>query len=330
MVQRLVFVGKAVLSITLVYWIIARANLSEVFDSLGSAKLSWLVLAGSMPAIGILLTVVRWGTLLRAQNARIPTTTLYQSYMVASFFGQFLPSTIGGDAVRAYDSWKLGASKSAAFSAILVDRFVGLTVLVCLGMVAVCFPSDLTRHIPAIYSIVVIAAIGILLCLWLFFAPSKQLVLVAEKTSRWLPDRVRSILGSIFEALTIYRRHAGALSQSLFLSILLQLNVVTFYFFIGRSIGIEISYGFYYLIVPIAVLVMLAPISLNGIGVREGVFVFLLGKFAIDDAHAVAFAWIEYGIVVFYGMLGGLVYAFRKAPVQELPSTDVCPTSTSG
>src|SRR5690606_28322746 len=78
------------------------------------------------------------------------------------------------------------------------------------------------------------------------------------------------------------------------------------------SLGLPVLFLNYFLIIPAALLVMMAPVSINGIGLREGAFAFFFGLFGVGRAEAVAFAWIAYGLLLIQGLLGGLVYAFRR------------------
>jgi hypothetical protein len=310
--QKAVFIAKLIFSTALLVWIVATANLRDVVDALSDANLGWFALAACMPAVGTCITAVRWKGLLQAQGFRMPLRGLIGSCMVAKFVGLFLPSTIAGDAIRAFDTWKAGANKSVAITALVVDRLSGLLVLALFGVFAICLPQEITRRFPVIYGCVGIGAVGLLVCVWCIFAPSARFIAAAQALAARLPERVRSLIEQPVAALAAYRGRTGALVQALLLSTLLQINVVTFYYFIGRTLGLEISYDLYYIIVPIAVFVMLAPISINGIGVRESIFVFLLGIYSVDDARAVAFAWVEYGTFTLYGLFGGFVYALRK------------------
>ena len=105
--------------------------------------------------------------------------------------------------------------------------------------------------------------------------------------------------------------HAALIKVFAF-SVVLQLNVVAFYWLIARGLGLDISFGQMLAAAPIAVFVMLVPITINGIGLREGIWIVLLGAYGFQDADAVALSWIELGLFVLFGLMGGLVYAARK------------------
>ena len=110
----------------------------------------------------------------------------------------------------------------------------------------------------------------------------------------------------------MYQGKPQALWRGLGLSVLLQINVVTFYWALSQALGLEINYGSWFVIAPIAIFVMMIPLSINGIGVREAIFIFLLSQWDVTNSTALALAWLEYGIFLAFGLVGGLVYMLRK------------------
>ena len=135
---------------------------------------------------------------------------------------------------------------------------------------------------------------------------------IVKSPVRFLPRRLQWMFEKMGNALAAFRGRRLALATALGISILFQLNVVAFYFLIGRSMGFEIPYYSFLLIVPLAIFIMLVPVSINAIGIREGAFVFLLGAFGINNVQAVAYAWVEFGLFLSFGLLGGIVYALRR------------------
>ena len=93
----------------------------------------------------------------------------------------------------------------------------------------------------------------------------------------------------------------------------LQLNVIAFYALIGSAFSFSIPWWTYFLIVPPALAVMLIPISVNAIGIRENIFVYLLGLYGIAAPDAVAFAWTAFGLLLIHGVMGGVVYALGRS-----------------
>ena len=146
-------------------------ELQDIISALGAANVHWLAVVTVSPACGLLITSIRWGGLLRAQIFYVPTGFLLQSYAVAGFVRQSLPTTIGGDAIRGCDCWRAGTDKSVAISSVATDRLLGLLALVSLGVVVMSFPNELTQRFPLLYSAIVLSAAGFLLTVALNLSP---------------------------------------------------------------------------------------------------------------------------------------------------------------
>ena len=105
-------------------------HLDELAATFRDIDLLPLLIAIILPAGGLLVSAERWRGLLAARGTNTSTPKLLSYCIIGGFFTQFLPSTIGGDAVRAYYSWRAGAPKSVALASVGVDRVLGAIVLV--------------------------------------------------------------------------------------------------------------------------------------------------------------------------------------------------------
>ena len=309
--RRAVFI-KSVISIALIAFILSRVDVLQTVDVLLEAHFGLLALAWSLTFVGALLTASRWRILLAAQGISSSIRHLIFCWMTACFFNQFLPSTIGGDAVRIYDSWKLGATKVGATAVIVVDRLLGLFALMIFGVIALYLSSLLVEQHPEIRVLVVGAAILLgLIAAWIFF-PSQSVGVIVNKLLSVLPGKIKGIGNKFRRALAVYQGRTGVLIKALILSAILQFNVIMFYFLVGSALDLPITFLDYMLIIPVANVVLLLPITINGVGLREGVFVLLLAAFGVAPATSIAFAWASFILFTLYGLLGGIVYAVRK------------------
>jgi uncharacterized membrane protein YbhN (UPF0104 family) len=109
-----------------------------------------------------------------------------------------------------------------------------------------------------------------------------------------------------------FRNQRAGLALALFLSFLLQANVVLYHWIVANALGVSVSLTAFFLIVPIAIVVMMIPVSINGIGVREGLFVLLLSVHGVPQAEGLAYAWVIYALLLLQGLIGGVVFAFRR------------------
>jgi len=309
--RRLLPYAKLLISAGLVTWIISSSDLAQVWESLRGVELEYLAFAFLSLPLGVYLGASRWKGLLRAQGVDASLPFLYGSHMVAAFIKQFLPSTIGGDAIRGYDSWRAGASKSIAVATVGVDRLLGMLVLALYAAGAVLF-APTVGEIWLLRLLALGAAVVLVVIVASIFLPRPKLPGFILRAWSSVPGIVQRPFNKLIGALGAFSGRQDALAAGFGLSILLQLNVIVFYWLIARSLGFGLSVGQMFLVVPIATFLMMLPISINGIGVRESAWVGLLALYGVGAAPAVALAWLEYGLMLLLGLIGGIVYATRR------------------
>jgi len=303
---------KISLSVVLILWMTHDIALGSVFAIISESSTALLTLAFSLFFVGYVITAFRWRTLIRVQGGDAPIFFLVRSFMVALFFNNFLPSTVGGDVVRMYDSWRLGNSKSDAVTVVLVDRFLGVIVLLWFALLALIFDEAVAGAVPFIGVWVAASLTGIGIVTWLILKIPVSTTQMLSSAKSGGVARIGRILEKVHRSFQAYRHARSAVLGALILSVLLQINVVVCFILIARSIGIEVPVESMFLIIPVALFIMMLPISINAIGVRETVFVFLFSLYGIENIQALAFAWLAYGLTLSQGILGGIVFALRK------------------
>lgn len=299
---------QVVVSGGLIYWLLRGTNLAEIFTAVRSADIWLLILAFSLHIVGYIMSAFRWRLLLRTRGAEASIPYLLESYVVGVFFNNFLPSTIGGDIYRAYDSYRLGHSRSNAVAIVFVDRFLGLLALMLFALLALLSSNELTRNIPLLNIWVLLGSLGMIVIVWIMFMSPRWLLTIVANLKIPYGRKIRVIV----EAFLGFRGQRLVLFKALGLSALLQANVVLHYYLLAQSLRLPIPVYSFFLIIPLATVITMLPISVNGIGVRENVYVFFFAPFAVLKPEAVAFAWIAYGMVVLQGIIGGIVYALRR------------------
>ncbi|WP_281826344.1 lysylphosphatidylglycerol synthase transmembrane domain-containing protein [Jannaschia rubra] len=286
----------------LLLWIVMSADLAAVWAVMSKADPLLLVLAVAMQVLGAAIVALRWQRLLAVRGVTPGFRYLWTSTVSAFFFRQFLPSVVGGDAIRSYDAWRAGATPGFTALSLVVDRLFGLLTLIGFAAVAAVSMRRVVEGLPGLWLTTGIALAIVGGGLALLMLPG-QIPLPARS-----PARLRRIV----EGMRAFDGARGIVGPCLGLSILLQVNVVTFYWVLSQALGLGVPYGAFYAIVPIAIFAMMAPFTINGIGVREVVFIFLLGLWGVDESMALAFAWTEFAVILAAGLIGGAVYAIRK------------------
>lgn len=322
MKNYLMFFAKAFVSFALIWYLLSQTEFSAVYASLKSAKPFWLLLSFITLGIGKVLTSYRWQVLLEAQEIKISLRFLIGSVFVGQFFNSFLPTTVGGDAMRAYDTAAKSQESTKSIMSVFADRLIGVFALALLAVIAL-FVGYLSNEDVSFYVIPV---------LLVFFMCSFGMVLIFNERIVAMLDRLlRSIklsklaskLDEAYQSIHVLKDNPRVLIIALCVSLLLQINVILFFYFIGVSLDLGVSLLYFSMIVPVALVVLLVPFSINGIGIREGIFVYLLTELGVHAKDAIALSWISFGLMLTQGVIGGIIFALRGVnlrPSQSDPS----------
>lgn len=309
---------KLLVSVSLIWLLISRAEVAKIWQSMASANMLLIVLSFLLHGVGYFSSSYRWQILMRAQGFDVPLMYLMRSYAVAMFFNNLLPSTIGGDGYRALDTSKCNIPKMKAFAIVVVERFLGMFALLAFAVLALTLATELTMEIENLWLISTLAFSAMLAVIWLIFFRKSSQPPNASATLALLEKIpaggfVQKQVMKIQEAFAPFRGKSRALAWSLGLSLLLQFNVIFHYYLISDALGLTIPFAKFLVIIPLAMFIQMVPLSINGIGIRESFYVFFLSTvYGMPYETSLAFSWIAYGMILLLGILGGIIYAFRR------------------
>jgi glycosyltransferase 2 family protein len=299
-------VGIALLILLLTF----QVRPSDISREMADSDWRWIIFAGALHIVGLLISAYRWQLLLQAQMVNAPIKDLIHSYLIGGFFNNFLPTRVGGDIYRMVDSKKYSGSLLRPFAVIIIERLSGVYALLIIGIAAVSFYPRFEEVKALAMALFGLALLG-LVALLLFYGSDRFAVWLKKMTAK-LPARISGKLLSVFEAFWYFSRSRGVLVWTFVLGLLLQANVILYYYFIGRGIHMPLGFQEAAIVMPILICIQLLPLTPNGIGVREFSYIYLLGPFGVSEALAVAFSLWDYILTFFYGLIGGLLYLVKK------------------
>jgi uncharacterized membrane protein YbhN (UPF0104 family) len=300
--QRLFNLARITISVVLLAWIVTQAGLDKLIAVGRSADLRLYSLALGLAALGIGVRAARWQVLLNAVGARVPFRRTLYLYFVGAFFNTFLPTGFGGDLVRVLEIGQGATSQQAAGTA-LVDRLTGFVVLFVLALASLPFAYRLLP--PRVALLIALLALGVLLGSALVFEGR-----LLRGLTGWLPRSLSlagdAWIGKTYEVITACGRRGivGALLFSLWFNLQLILESVL----ISRALGLQVSPWVFFMFVPVTTAALLVPISIAGLGVREGMYVALFGPLGVGVAQAVALSLAVYSLDFLMGLAGGVIY----------------------
>lgn len=309
--NSLVFALKFIVSFALIaYILIYRTSIKDILKALSGANLLWIFISFSLHALGLLISAYRWQILIRAQGDSVPLGFLAKSYLVSSFFNNFLPTRIGGDVVRIWDGSRYSRSLVKSSAVIVVERLTGIIVLLVFALIASLIRLEMAQQIPVIWVSLLLGILGLFL-IALFFTP------VSKKVLERIPDKgiFQKIKPKVFtfrDTALIYRDKKSYFFKALFWALLLQVNVILHYFLIGQALHLDIQLIDYFIFIPIVHLILIIPITISGFGLREGTYIEIFKFYGISASAAVSFSFIDVIFQLVVGLVGAVIYITRK------------------
>jgi uncharacterized protein (TIRG00374 family) len=302
---------EALVSVVLLAAILHWAGIHRVLHELSQTQLRWFIPAVAVSIATVPVMALRWRLLLSAKRIDVPLAWLTRTYFVALFAGQFLPAAIGGDAVRAVELGRRTHDAPEAVASVLIDRLVGLVSLVALAVAAVAIGGGSARRpgIIAAEATFGVAAAGTLALLF-----SSRLRGVVARALEPRSDGHRLAAGGRFyDALHSYRGHTRTLALVGSLALVVQVARVGVIWLLARALNLDIPDSVVLLTGPVVFASLALPVSLNGIGVREGVFVYFLhGYAARPQAVALGLAFYAVGTITALGGAAVLIVRFIR------------------
>ena len=293
-------------------WQTDWVSVSRAFASLRAEF--WLT------ALGLLLVTqvvgsVRWRLFARALRFThsVPRMTSYA--FVGNFFNLVLPTSMGGDVIRAFYLDGKSGRKLAAFASVFLDRLNGLLVLLAMACTAVLLsPISLPAWIPI--SVIGIVGVGVL---------GIAALPLALRFGRLPAKRVRQL-----QTMLHLLKEPRTLIAATLLSIFVQLSSVIIVWLIGHGLQAPIPTAYYWIMVPMVSLLTLLPISINGMGVREGGVVLFLTPLGVEHGTALTLAFLWFLVYAAGSLLGGVVYLAGAFPKPESAAAETASTDTAG
>jgi hypothetical protein len=228
---------------------------------------------------------------------------------------------VGGDASRAYDVATYSKEAASSVTSVLMDRLIGVFALSLLSVISLLVGYQMGEDVSFyIFPVVIVFSICTASLVLIFNASFVARVNGILRRFHLVKMAKQIDLASL--SLRQLSQQKVVLLLAFLISVALQINVVLFYYLISVSLHIDVSLLYYFMIVTIALVVLLVPFSINGIGVREGIFVYLLSELGVASQDAIALSWISFGLILPQGLTGGIILALRGLKLKRTESTD--------
>ncbi len=308
--KHLLALAKAAVTLGIVYWLVTSVDLGMVGRILAQAKYTYLVFSCLIVTVVILIGCLRWRMLIGHLGLVIPLRQALPSYYLGMFFNNFLPTGVGGDLARTVHLKLHGHGIKPLISSALADRTIGLAVMLMLGGVSLVLSPELRIDPDRKLYLAGLIALGLAGGAVLFWFSNR---LPLESLSRrYQHTRLRRGVIEIVHLLTTYRTALRGIFAAVLLSIVMQSLIIVTYYLLARGVGIELSLITFFVFVSMVQVAASLPISLGGLGVREGVLVALLAGVGVDIQLGVALSLLFLLTLWLCSLPGAAVLVFAR------------------
>ncbi|MBV8599632.1 MAG: flippase-like domain-containing protein [Actinobacteria bacterium] len=298
-------------------YIVSKIDLGKTAHIIGNADPGWLALTALLTFVTVPPQAWRWQLLLRVRDVHEPLGWLTRAYFVSYAVGQILPTAVGGDASRIYETTKRHPGYGSPIAgSVLLERALGGAVTLVLAGVG--FLLAIGRYNIGAYLWVEALFVGLTILAGIVLFSRRIRALLRFSVPLLRRIRVERIVRLVYEGIHGYREHLPTLATVSLVTAGAQFARIVAIWASAHAVGIHLSLRPYIVLGPLLFLVMLVPFTINGLAVREAFFVNFLGKLGVSPDPAFACGFLFFVMTVLLALPGLFVILWegmrRRAP----------------
>jgi uncharacterized membrane protein YbhN (UPF0104 family) len=297
--QLVLIVAKFTVSLTLLYIAASRIDFAVIGDRLNRFDIGWILAALAIALLQVGLVAIRWRRIVLLCGATLATQKALHFSMIATFFNQVLPSTIGGDAARILLLARAGAGLWKATYSVLLDRFVGALALATLVAASLYWSFGLIEN-PIGRTALLVIGLGSIAAAAAFLLLGRWRALARWRATRRLVD-----MALLARQILFSRGFSPLIVLS---SLLIHVMTAVIAWSVARAVAVQFGFVEAFLLVLPVMLIATIPISIAGWGVRESALVLAFAYAGLPESDGLIVS-VLIGVVMFaVGIIGGIVW----------------------
>jgi uncharacterized protein (TIRG00374 family) len=309
---RISYALRLVIGFVLLWLLLSAIDLEEARRLFYNIRLDWIAAAAGLIAGLRALMSLRWKYVLASQGIDVPFLELLRITFIGTFFGHFMPGGVGIDLVRGYELVRLERRAADVATTLILDRFIGvwsMFAIALLGAIIATRSDGLSGFVAPLIVIQILFVVG-----WMLAGPLARRWSAPTDPGETLKARIQAKLIAMAHSLTDAGRMRTIFPTVAALALTVQLGRCLMYFCIFRAFSAEIAFLDCIALIPIVSVVTLIPISVAGLGVREGALVVLFGLVGVPEEISVSAGLVSHLLYVLVALPGAFLWLSRKNP----------------
>ena len=296
---------KVCISIAIMYFLLRSIDLATLWQTFASVNPLAVVFVAVLFLCTQSISTFRWSVILK-KDVDISYSKLLSIYFVGMFFNNFLPTMVGGDLVKGYYLYKYSNKGDVTLASIFMDRYSGFAALMCITALALIPGYALIKGtaLPGFFVLLIGGFAAMSLVIWVGPLHSWAMRLMDKIHFYGINKKI----DTFYRVLMGYKSHADILAKIFACSVVVQGGVIIGYYVLGSGLGMDIPLGYYFLFIPLTTVISMLPISLSGLGIREGAFIFLFTMVGATKEQAITLSLLWFATAALVSMIGGVEY----------------------
>ncbi|MFQ5441400.1 MAG: lysylphosphatidylglycerol synthase transmembrane domain-containing protein [Thermodesulfobacteriota bacterium] len=305
MKKVLTTLAKLVVSGGILYFLFSGMDLAAFWETVKSVS-PFAVIFVALLYIFIQAVSAHRMSLILKKDCFVPYLKLLSIYFVGMFFNNFLPTMVGGDLIKGFYLYRETGKGGVSIASIFMDRYSGFSALIFITAVALIPGYALIKGtvLPGFFVLLIGGYIGASLVIWVGPLHSWAMNILAKIHFYGINKKI----DTFYNVLMSYKSHRDILVKIFLISLVVQTGVNIGYYVLSRGLGIDVGLAYFFLFIPLSTVVSMLPVSVAGLGIREGAFVYLFTRVGASKEEAITLSLMWFAIMVVVSIIGGVEF----------------------
>lgn len=306
--KKISLIIKIFVAVGLLWYLFASINFDEFLETIKNIKIWPLVIIVLAYPLSIYISTLRWNAILKFYKISYSKSKLFYLYLIGGFFNNFLPTSVGGDSYKyLHLTKKYPSQNKEILSSIILERGVGIFCLFTINIILIPYFANTILN-QQIFLGIELLIVAVFLSLIILFCHKNKAFKCLEKINIKIKlfQKFKNFLKTLINI-----NNKKVLIISFYYSIIFIVLSAFSAFLLFYALGVEINILYIILACSIINIFSILPISLNSIGITEGLFVLLFGFYGIEKEISLAAALIARILMIIASSSGGFVYLFK-------------------
>ena len=319
-----IFLLKILISSSLIFFIFRSIDFNRILTVLGDIDYRYFLTALIITTVNLIIGAYRWKVILKVGEIDLQFKNILSLYFVGFFFNTFVPGNIGGDILRGYDVRQVSGKSKESFISVLMDRFIALFSLVLVCLVSCFFSKQVIANKGIFFFILGFFSISSLALI--FFLNSNIMRKFGFVLKIFNHRNMDAKIKEAYHHILDYKGRKDIIVPVFLISVFSHIVLILSIYILSLSISSTVSIKYFFLFVPIIIFLSMIPITISGLGIREGGFAYFFAIVGMPKESALLISLLLFTLLVLNGLFGGMIYIFRNLSPSIVVNTASTPT----